>query len=140
MAAGVSVGDLNLSSYFDISRSMENKKALAALAALSHETRLSVFRLLVAIGPSGLSAGAIADELDVLPNTLSTHLGNLSRAGLVVPTRVGRTILYAADYEGMRELMAFLLRDWCGGKPEICAPLFTVAAHGAARGDPAPLD
>ena len=116
---------------------MENKKALAVLA---HETRLSVFRPLVAIGPSGLSAGAIADELDVLPNTLSTHLGHLSRAGLVVPTRVGRTILYAADYEGMRELLAFLLRDCCAGKPEICASLFAVAAHGAVRGDPAPLN
>ena len=129
-----------MGSYFDISRNVESKKALEALTALSHETRLSVFRLLVATSPSGLSAGSIADELDVLPNTLSTHLGHLSRAGLVVPTRVGRSILYAADYEGMRELMAFLLRDCCGGKPEICAPLFAAAAHGAVRADPEPLN
>ncbi len=110
---------------------MESKRALEALSALSHETRLSVFRLLVTAGPTGLSAGVIAEQLEVLPNTLSNHLGLLARAGLVVPARNGRVIRYSADYDGMRELMAFLVRDCCAGNPEICSSLLAVAAHGA---------
>lgn len=110
---------------------MESKRALEALSALSHETRLSVFRLLVTAGPGGLSAGVIAEQLTVLPNTLSTHLGLLARAGLVVPARNGRTIRYSANYDGMRELMAFLVRDCCAGNPEICSSLVAVATLGA---------
>ena len=113
---------------------MESKRALEALGALSHETRLSVFRLLVTAGPAGLSAGVIAARLEVLPNTLSTHLGLLARAGLVVPARAGRVIRYSADYDGMRDLMAFLVRDCCAGNPELCSSLLAVAARGAACG------
>ncbi len=106
---------------------MESKQALNALDALSHETRLQVFRLLVTAGPEGRSAGAIAEALDVLPNTLSAHLACLTRAGLVTPARSGRTIRYSADYAGMRDLIAFLVRDCCQGTPEICGPLIALA-------------
>ncbi len=108
---------------------MDQSTALAALAALSHETRLSVFRLLVTAGPHGMAAGSIAGKLDVLPNTLSAHLAQLDRAGLIVANRDGRSIRYGADYAGMRDLMAFLMRDCCGGNAEICAPLVAIAAE-----------
>lgn len=111
---------------------MEMDRALAALAALSHETRLSTFRLLVTAGPEGLPASVIADRLGVLVNTMSSHLAQLSRAGLVTTSREGRTVRYAADYGGMRDLMAFLMRDCCDGRPEICAPLAAIADACAA--------
>ena len=106
---------------------MDQSDALEALAALSHETRLSTFRLLVTAGPEGLPANLIAARLGVLPNTLSTHLGLLARAGLVTGTREGRVIRYAANFEAMSALMSFLLRDCCGGRPELCAPLVAIA-------------
>jgi DNA-binding transcriptional ArsR family regulator len=119
---------------------MEMDKALAALSALSHETRLATFRLLVTAGPDGLPAGVIADQLGVLANTMSSHLAQLSRGGLVIPRREGRTIRYAADYAGMGDLMAFLVRDCCAGQPEICAPLADIAAECAAcAGEPGAL-
>lgn len=111
---------------------METDRALAALSALSHETRLSTFRMLVAAGPDGLPAGAIAERLGVLSNTMSSHLGQLARAGLVRTERQGRVVRYAADYGTMRDLMAFLVKDCCGGQPEICAPLAAIAAECAA--------
>ncbi|MEO1197663.1 MAG: metalloregulator ArsR/SmtB family transcription factor [Pseudomonadota bacterium] len=108
---------------------MDKSSALTALSALSQETRLDVFQLLVATGPEPMPAGDIASRLDVLPNTLSSHLAILHRAGLVRAERSGRVIRYAADYDGMRDLMAFLMRDCCGGRPEICAPLVEIAEH-----------
>lgn len=115
---------------------MDQNAALDALAALSHETRLSAFRLLVTAGPDGVPAGEIAARLGVLPNTMSAHLSALARAGLVVPTRRGRVIRYAADYGAMRALIGFLMRDCCAGRPEICAPL--AAGPGAARSETEP--
>ncbi len=114
---------------------MEKQNALTALAALSQETRLDVFRLLVTQGPDPLPAGDIAARLDVLPNTLSTHLGILTRAGLVRSERDGRMVRYAADHDGMRALMAFLMHDCCDGRPEICAPFADVTAT-VASGPP----
>jgi ArsR family transcriptional regulator, arsenate/arsenite/antimonite-responsive transcriptional repressor len=107
---------------------MEEKLALAALAALAHETRLAVFRLLVTIGPSGLPAGEIAERLGVVASTLSFHLKELDRAGLLRSWRRQRQIFYAADYEGTRGLLAFLTRDCCQGHPEICGDLARLAA------------
>lgn len=104
---------------------MEKNDALEALAALGQETRLDVFRLLVKAGKDGLSAGAIADRLNVRPNTLSTHLNLLARAGLARSTRDGRSILYTADLGAMQGLLAFLMEDCCDGNPEICAPFLT---------------
>lgn len=117
---------------------MDQSDALAALGALAHETRLSVFRLLVTVGPDGLAAGAVAERLTVLPNTLSTHLAILSRAGLIEAARHGRSVRYRANYAGMRELMAFLMRDCCAGSPEICDPI-AEAARRAGDCGPATL-
>lgn len=110
------------------SEDMEEKLALAALAALAHETRLAVFRLLVTAGPSGLPAGEIAERLGVVASTLSFHLKELDRAGLLRSWRRQRQVFYAADYQGTRELLTFLTRDCCQGHPEICGDLAGLAA------------
>ena len=99
---------------------MESKGAILALAALAQETRLEVFRLLVREGPGGLPAGEIAGRLGVAPATLSFHLGQLERAGLLGARRVSRRIFYAVDLEGTRELFAYLTEDCCQGRPELC--------------------
>src|SRR5438876_8547471 len=101
-------------------RSLSAPHALAALAALGQPTRLEVFRLLMRRGPAGLTAGAIAETIGCPHNTLSSHLSILARAGLVRGRRAGRTILYRADVEGMRALIAFLVTDCCDGHPELC--------------------
>ena len=97
--------------------------AVERLSALAHGSRLAVFRLLVRTGPEGLPAGEIAREIGVLPNTLSTHLNILGHAGLVRARRDGRSIVYSADYDRMRDLLGFLMNDCCAGRPEICAPI-----------------
>jgi arsenate reductase len=99
---------------------MNASNALQAFAALSHATRLEVFRLLVGQGAIGLPAGQIGERLGVAPSTLSPHLAQLERAGLVSSSRDERRIFYAVDIEGMRALLAFLTDDCCGGHPEIC--------------------
>jgi ArsR family transcriptional regulator len=106
---------------------METKSAVSSLAALAHEGRLSIFRLLVQAGEEGLAAGEIARRLEILPNTLSASLNILSHADLVASRRDGRSIIYTANYGAMRQLLAFLLEDCCSGAPEICAPLAAIA-------------
>ncbi|MGZ8364201.1 MAG: ArsR/SmtB family transcription factor [Caulobacteraceae bacterium] len=106
---------------------MESTAAIDALSALAHPTRLAIFRLLVQAGEAGLAAGEIARRTDTLPNTLSANLTVLSHAGLVTSRRDGRSIIYTADYGRMRDLLAFLMEDCCGGSPEICAPLAEIA-------------
>ncbi len=106
--------------------------AVAALSALGHETRLAAFRLLVKAGPDGLPAGRIAEDLAVAPSTLSAHLAQLERAGLLRSARAERRILYAVDFIGTRRLLAFLLDDCCQGQPELCG----VALTSADCGDP----
>jgi ArsR family transcriptional regulator, arsenate/arsenite/antimonite-responsive transcriptional repressor len=102
---------------------MEERQALQALAALANETRLAIFRLLIARGPSGLAAGDIAQRLAIQPSTLSFHLKELDRAGLLRASRVSRQLFYAVDIEGMRQLLTFLTADCCNGHPEICGGL-----------------
>jgi ArsR family transcriptional regulator len=102
---------------------MDILTAVDALDALAHETRLSVFRLLVKAGPTGLTAGAIAEDLEALPNTMSSHLAKLHRAGIVTSERDGRHIIYRADFDGVGELLVYLMEDCCGGRPEVCAPV-----------------
>jgi DNA-binding transcriptional ArsR family regulator len=97
--------------------------AVACLSALAHEGRLAVFRLLVKAGPDGVAAGDIARKLRTAPNTMSAQLLVLSNVGLIHAQREGRSIIYAADFARMTELLQFLTRDCCGGRPEICAPL-----------------
>ncbi|MDA0662031.1 MAG: helix-turn-helix domain-containing protein [Proteobacteria bacterium] len=102
---------------------MDKKQTLDALSALSQETRLDVFRLLMKAEPEGLRAGDIAERLGVLQNTMSANLGILERAGLIRGVREGRSIRYVADLDSMRALLRFLMEDCCGGQPELCAPL-----------------
>lgn len=97
--------------------------AVDALGALAHETRLSVFRMLVKAGPEGLIAGVIAERSNVPPSTMSHHLSTLERAGLVQSERESRLIHYRADFAGMRRLLAFLMQDCCQGTPAMCADL-----------------
>ena len=99
---------------------METTQAIDALAALAHETRLKVFRLLVQAGPEGLPAGTIAERLDLAPATLSFHLAHLSRAGLALSRQEGRFVIYSANFPGTNALVAFLTENCCGGRS--CAP------------------
>ena len=102
---------------------MKPADAVRRLSALAQESRLAVFRLLVKTGPAGLAAGDIARRLKTQPNTLSAQLLILSQAGLVRARRDGRSIIYAADFDGMSELLVYLTEDCCGGRAEVCAPL-----------------
>ena len=104
---------------------MDREDAILGLAALAQPTRLDAFQLLVAHEPEGLPAGEIARRLAVPHNTMSTHLAILTRAGLVGAERQSRTITYRASLERFRSLATYLLKDCCGGHPEICAPLIT---------------
>jgi len=108
---------------------METLNAVGALSALAHAGRLEIFRLLVRAGDEGMAAGEIARAAGSLPNTLSTNLGILGAAGLVTSRRAGRSIIYFAAYDRMRELIAFLMEDCCAGKAEVCAPLIAVASR-----------
>ena len=107
---------------------MEETQATQALGALAQPTRLAVFRLLVREGPQGLPAGEVAEKVGVQPATLSFHLAQLERAGLLVSKRQSRQIFYAADFAAMRSLVGFLLDDCCHGRPEICEGLGQAAA------------
>ncbi len=109
---------------------MDKLATLDALAALSQETRLDVFRLLVQVGPEGLPAGEIGERLNVRQNTMSANLAVLARAGLIRSVREGRSIRYFADMDGFRGLLSYLLEDCCGGKPELCQPVFDKLACG----------
>jgi DNA-binding transcriptional ArsR family regulator len=99
---------------------METKQAVQALGALAQDTRLGVYRLLVQAGPQGMAAGAIGEQLDLAPATLSFHLAGLTRAGLARSRQDGRFVIYTADFESMAALVAFLTENCCGGAA--CAP------------------
>ncbi len=100
---------------------METLTASECLAALGHESRLAIFRQLVEAGPEGLTPGAIGECLGLAPATLSFHLANLSRVGLIQGRKDGRFIRYATDYAAMDELLAFLTFNCCHGAGE-CLP------------------
>lgn len=102
---------------------MEQTDAVAALAALAQDNRLGVYRLLVQAGPEGLPAGHIAEKLGLAPNTLTFHFDRLRAAGLVTVRRDGRSMIYAARFETMNALVAYLTDNCCGGAPEQCAPV-----------------
>jgi DNA-binding transcriptional ArsR family regulator len=99
---------------------MNDKQAVAALMALAQESRLRVFRYLVKHGGSAPAAGEIADQLEIPPATLTFHLKELARAGLIESQRDGRFIRYTLRVAGMRELLDFLTNDCCQGHPELC--------------------
>lgn len=102
---------------------MDAYQAILAFSALAQPTRLDVFRLLMGHEPDGLPAGEIARHMDVPHNTMSTHLAILTRAGLIEAERQSRSIVYRAQIEAVRGLAGFLVKDCCGGRPELCAPL-----------------
>lgn len=99
---------------------MEMTNAAELLAALGHESRLAVYRLLVEAGPTGVNASAIGDELGLAAATLSFHLAHLSRVGLIKGRQESRFIYYSADYGVMDDLIAFLTNNCCQGKA--CLP------------------
>jgi ArsR family transcriptional regulator, arsenate/arsenite/antimonite-responsive transcriptional repressor len=99
---------------------MEIRAAIIALTALAQETRLSIFRLLIAAGPNGVAAGRIAEVLEVPGATLSFHLKELARAGLISSRQEKQFIYYAADFERMAGLMTFLTENCCKGMPQAC--------------------
>lgn len=94
---------------------MEKQTVIEGLAALAHETRLDVFRLLVQAGPAGLPAGALAENLAIPPQTLSFHLKELNRAGLIASHREGRSIIYQPDFGQIGALTGYLMENCCGG-------------------------
>ena len=106
---------------------------IEALGALAHEHRLAIYRLLVESGPAGLSAGAIADHIGVIPSSLTFHVQALQRAGLVTQRRVSRQRFYAADFDSMNALIEYLTKNCCSGA-QSCAPnCLPASAIGKAR-------
>jgi ArsR family transcriptional regulator len=105
---------------------METSQTITALAALSHESRLAVFRALVQAGPQGMAAGQIATLLDVAPSSLSFHLKELAHAQLVTGRQEGRFVIYCANFATMNGLLAYLTENCCGGNPcspaSVCSP------------------
>src|SRR3954469_6272916 len=99
---------------------MEISAAVAALAALAQDNRLAVYRLLVQAGAEGMPAGSVGSELGVAPNTLTFHFDRLRQAGLVTVRREGRSMIYAARYDVMNELLGYLTENCCQGRE--CAP------------------
>ena len=102
---------------------MDVELALDTLSALSHETRLWAFRLLVQAGPAGLLAGEIAEGLGSRQNTMSSHLKILATAELVDSKRDGKRVVYKANYDTVRELVLFLMQDCCAGNNAVCRPV-----------------
>lgn len=119
---------------------MEAESAIKRLSALAQDSRLAVFRLLVKAGPDGMPAGEIARALDIAPNTLSAQLTILANAGLASSRRDGRSIIYAAGYAGMSQLLSYLMEDCCQGRPEVCAPLAALTARAACCEPPQALE
>lgn len=109
---------------------MDAAAAVNALGALAQEHRLALFRLLVQAGESGLAAGAIAEALGVPNSSLSFHLAQLTRAGLIRQEREHRSLIYSADYAAMNALVGYLMENCCAGAA--CAP-------DAACADPKPV-
>ena len=108
---------------------MDNARAVAALASLAQEHRLSIFRLLVQAGETGMPAGAIADALGVPNSSLSFHLAHLHRAGLINQERQSRSLIYSANYASMNALVGFLMENCCAGAAcgadKTCSPANT---------------
>lgn len=100
---------------------------MTSLAALAHEQRLGIFRLLVRQGPNGLAAFEIAAAVEASPTATSFHLKELDRAGLIHASRDGRYVRYAVHVDGMRRLLEYLTEDCCQGQPELCGSVFKKA-------------
>lgn len=99
---------------------MKTNDAVSALSALAQETRLDIFRLLVRKGQTGMAAGALSDHFSIPPATMSFHLKELSNAGLIASRRESRSIIYAANYGHMQELLGFLVENCCADNGGSC--------------------
>lgn len=108
---------------------MKAAEAIEALGALAQEHRLALFRLLIEAGPEGLAAGALADALAVPNSSLSFHLSQLNRAGLIEQRRDGRSLIYSANYDAMNRLIGYLTDNCCGGAD--CAPAVSAKRESA---------
>jgi ArsR family transcriptional regulator len=106
---------------------MKTPVVIGALSALAHEHRLKIYRLLVEQGPDGLPAGVIGDRVGLLPSSLTFHLQNLQRAGLILQQRASRQLIYSADFEVMNGLIGYLTENCCsasgGSCGEVCEPV-----------------
>ncbi|WP_425410718.1 ArsR/SmtB family transcription factor [Hyphococcus sp.] len=105
---------------------MEIESATQAFSALSQGVRLATLKMLIKAGPGGAAAGDIAKALSIPPPTMSFHLKELERSGLVNTRKDGRRVIYAADYGGVRELIDYLLADCCGGDRRLCGPYVVI--------------
>src|SRR5271163_4781605 len=112
---------------------MNSNQAVQALAALAHDTRLAIFRMLVERGPDGLSAGVIAERLGVPPSSLTFHVQHLHRAGLITQRRLSRQLIYAADFTAMNGLVGFLTENCCGEGRAACLPSAPPASSRKSR-------
>jgi ArsR family transcriptional regulator len=108
---------------------METKNVLLALAALAQESRLAIFRLLVQIGPDGMAASKIGEQLGIAPSSLSFHMKELAHAALVASRQDGRFVIYSANIDSMNGVIGFLTENCCGGNP--CSPRTTTQCDGA---------
>ncbi len=101
---------------------MGTSQIIGALGALAHEHRLDIFRLLVERGPAGLSAGRIAERVGLVPSSLTFHLQNLQRAGLIAQRRDSRQLIYSADFTTMTALVGYLTENCCAESASECCP------------------
>ena len=101
---------------------MKTPDVIEALGALAHEHRLAIYRLLVQRGPEGLSAGTIGQRIGLLPSSLTFHLQNLQRAGLIAQRRESRQLIYSADFAVMNGLVGYLTENCCGNSDAECSP------------------
>jgi ArsR family transcriptional regulator len=120
--------------HFHDTGNMEIRDAIKSLAALAHNSRLEIYRLLVQKGPQGLAASAIAEKIGLPNATLSFHIKGLTHAGLVNARQDGRFIYYAADYSAMNDLVGYLTENCCGG--QACVPVAT--KHKGERNETVP--
>jgi ArsR family transcriptional regulator len=100
---------------------MKTPAVISAFGALAHEHRLAIYRLLVERGPAGLPAGTIGARVGLLPSSLTFHLQNLQRAGLIAQQRISRQLIYSADFDAMNELVGYLTENCCGQGSTECA-------------------
>jgi ArsR family transcriptional regulator, arsenate/arsenite/antimonite-responsive transcriptional repressor len=112
---------------------MKTTRVIDALGALAHEHRLAIYRLLVQRGPEGLPAGAIGERVGLVPSSLTFHLQNLQRAGLITQQRVSRQLIYSADFDAMNGLIGYLTENCCSDGNAECLPSCAPAAKPAKR-------
>lgn len=119
---------------------MKADRVIAALGALAQETRLAIYRLLVQRGPAGMPAGAVAEKLEVPPSSLSFHLHHLMHAGLITQERQSRQLIYAANFDTMNGLLAYLTENCCGQGVSTCESACLIGSKGApaSRSKPGP--